>query len=356
MKRTMTELIDELKKEEEVYDYLKSQFNELCADSSEYAKNAAILDRAMNSSKATIDALANDIKKNNRITFMSVVNLCRNGITEFDKERADARQALKLAADAYEVPLDNSMFETIYQNMISATKRMNQMLSSVISTVKDVAKGIYKGTISAVTNTITSARNFVNDKFLDVRMFFIDRAIELKQGKKSEYMNGSEEQILSKKSAEKRKANGEITTIWQDIDVSKYNNNNNTIAGLTEQLVKNEHGSTVHNLEQAVNAAQTKIDTYTEFIASESNKAVILANKIAIGFQNHAKAKAEKAIDKADKEFNKLHEKMEKVTEKVDKLTSGIDKLEAKKEALNEKKSDYEVPDMATPEEEYSDY
>lgn len=353
MKRTMTELIDELKKEEEVYDYLKSQFNELCADSSEYAKNAAILDRAMDSSKATIDALANDIKKNNRITFMSVVNLCRNGITEFDKERADARQALKLAADAYEVPLDNSMFETIYQNMISATKRMNQMLSSVISIVKDVAKGIYKGTISAVTNTITSARNFINDKFLDVRMFFIDRAIELKQEKKSEYVNGSKEQFLSKKCTEKIEANGEITTIWQDVDVLKYNN---TIAGLTEQLVKNEHGSTVHNLEQTVNAAQAKIDAYTSFIASESNKAVILANKIAIGFQNHAKAKAEKAIDKADKEFNKLHEKMEKVTEKVDKLTSGIDKLEAKKEALNEKKSDYEAPDMTTPEEEYSDY
>ena len=318
MKRTMTELIDELKKEEEVYDYLKSQFNELCADSSEYAKNAAILNRAMDSSKATIDALANDIKKNNHITFMSIVNLCRNGITEFDKERADARQALKLAADAYEVPLDNSMFETIYQNMISATKRMNQMLSSVISTVKDVAKGIYKGTISAVTNTITSARNFINDKFLDVRMFFIDRAIELKRDK------------------------------VENLD-TKAN-------GIVGKIMAQEHGSTVHSLEQTVNAAQTKIDTYVKFIASESNKAVILANKIAIGFQNHAKAKAEKAIDKADKEFNKLHEKMEKVTEKVDKLTSGIDKLEAKKEALNEKKSDYEAPDITTPEEEYFDY
>lgn len=157
----------ELQKEEELFNYLEGEFTSLTADESKLIKDLLKRDMA---------DLQTQLKKEDHITILGLINAARTGVKEYLDEKRNAREFLAQAANTYGIAVDDNIFSVIYENLLKATKQVNNMMAKVLNVIKKPFEQI-KSKVQSLDRFINDARIKIHDAFIKLRIACLDLTV-----------------------------------------------------------------------------------------------------------------------------------------------------------------------------------
>lgn len=262
-------LKEELAKEEELFTYLSGQFESLTADQSELIKNLL---------KQDMETITKQLKKEESITILGIINSACIGIKEYLQEKADAKAFIKSAADTYSLAVTDNAFAPVYDNLLKATKQVNNMLAKVVTAIKKPLEYI-KNKAHALEQAITNTRIKAHDAYINLRVATLDLTINTLEKIKTPFVT---ERNLFNKGVEA----GELK---QENIVSEIEDTNNRINFITTQ--KEQARAGLDRLLVNLQLLENKAHKYT---LERQNKAIDKGIDIITGIRNTEQSYIEK--------------------------------------------------------------